>query len=305
MEENTEKAVVDAKGKKKAKKTIFVAGMPFKKKRYLQRIKEDFSIETTSKSTKIITKDCNYLYGVGAGRNFKELNLYMELKRNALKNIEKHDLQFPKKTYTDIDYYCFSDRLLDMELGEVYPKVVEFDVNKAYYTTAYRMRLIDKDFYEKCIGLPKSIRLRLIGSLATQKRRIDYVNGKPMSYTPPKRDDVLRDAWFNIVDYVDSCLKEVAEMCGDRFLFYWVDGIYLEGEGKDFKDILNVITQKYGLDFKEEGVEQMTMELDSMGNQFVGVYKTALKHSTKRKYKPFYIKKRRNYANTDRVTRGV
>ena len=186
-----------------------------------------------------------------------------------------------------------------MELGEVLSNVVEFDVNKAYYTTAYRMRLIDKEFYDKCMGLPKDTRLRLIGSLATQKRRIEYVKGRPTSYTPPRKDDILRYAWFNIVDYVDQCLKDVANMCGDKFLFYWVDGIYIEGKGSDYKVALDMVSKKYGLDFKEDGVEQITMELDEMGNRFVGVYKTSMKNSDKRKYKPFYIQKKRSNENTN------
>ena len=161
------------------------------------------------------------------------------------------------------------------------------------------MGIIDEGFYKKCLGLDKKTRLVLMGSIATKRRRTVYVGGKAVLYEPKTSDPVLRSAWFNIVDYVDKCLHEFATLCGDRFIFYWVDGIYLEGKPEEFKGVMETISAKYGLDFKEEPTDRIEIRLDEWGHKFAAIYKKELA-GEERPYKSFYLTKNGNKnENTD------
>lgn len=289
----TEKENKPKKEKKKAvQKVFFCKGSIEKRKRLLKFYKGDFVVTSTNRTTKIKTDGLSYVYGAGAGFNFKDLNLFRELKTHALTNIKERQLVFPEKEFNNVNNFKFSKQLIDFEAGLTLDNCVAFDINKAYYRTAFNIGLIDTAFYNRCINLPKRLRLALIGSIATKKMVTTYKGGKVVNFEIKTADKVLRHAWFNIVEYVDNCLKDLAQMCGDRFLFYWVDGIYLIGNEEDFSDIVAEISRKYDLEFKTEGVERIEIVNDSRGSKIANIYKTELIGKPV-EYKPFYLTKQK------------
>jgi hypothetical protein len=282
---------------KKKAKVFFCDGRPSKRISRLKKEKKSFEVSTTNRTTKIKETDCVYIYGAGSGLRFNQLGLFKELKKHVAEQIKDKQINVATKNYTDISYFKVSDRLVNMEAGEFIQNCLGFDVNMAYYKTAYNMGFIDRDFYEKCRYLDKDIRLKLIGSLATKKRMLVYKEGKAIDYSV-KYDYVLRNVWFNIVDYVNNCLTEFAEMCKERFLFYWVDGIYLEGSAADYNDVLDFISNKYKLEFKKEGIEKIVMQIDESDSKYIAVYKTDMigkvdENGKTKDNKPFYLKKER------------
>lgn len=120
---------------------------------------------------------------------------------------------------------AFSEQDL-IEVEDVY----EIDLNQAYYYAAYIMGFIDEDFFKKTLDLPKHIRLRLLGSIATVKH-IEESDGEEITYDTIENQK-MRDIWHNIVCHVDRVMTEMAEALGDRFIFYWVDGIYFTTFGE-------------------------------------------------------------------------
>lgn len=170
----------------------------------------------------------------------------------------------PKET----KYFFFSKAFNEVraDAGSIYKftNVFEADVSHAYYRAAYILGFISKDLYLKIVRTcSKHDRLRLLGSIATKKLWQDYKEGE-LTNGETIKDDLLRDAWFKICNYVDSALLELKDKLGDDFLFYWVDGIYfkydapkIKKDGKSelihrakFMREIQSVKFKYDLDFK-------------------------------------------------------
>ena len=57
-----------------------------------------------------------------------------------------------------------------------FPHILEMDMTKAYYKMARNLDYISEEIYQICLKVPKHIRLRLIGSIATHKVVEKYEN---------------------------------------------------------------------------------------------------------------------------------
>lgn len=226
--------------KAKAKKpTIYVniKGQRAKIRERIQKLnrrKESFSVSKTSRTTVIETETVKYYY-CESKFPVKLFPLMSELKRMIIANADKvADCKYSNNPF-DIQYYCFSNPLKDIqadagtihEIGECN----EVDITKAYYRSAFNLGFISEEFYNKCIKLKKSHRLRLMGSIATIKIIKHYEGGRMVGVPEIKKNELLREAWFKLSSYVDDAMLTMREFLKDAFLMYWVDGIYF----KDFQ----------------------------------------------------------------------
>lgn len=232
----------------------------------LQLKKETFSVTTTSKTEKIKTNNVNYLFAESHyfGKIF---GLLSQLKKMLNDNEEKI-LNAPfSGTSTEIKYYHFnSERNFNVDAGTVYdiPDVIEADISKAYYKTAFNLGFITEEFYLKCKNLDKQDRLVLIGSIATIKTIDYYVDGRKTTSEIIK-NDLHRMAWFKICSYVDNALIMLLErfnkISPDIFLFYWVDGIYFRNfeikKGYNWQTVFKEITAIFPFEWKYQYMKRL------------------------------------------------
>ena len=108
--------------------------------------------------------------------------------------------------------------------------VWEVDLTKAYYYSAYHLGYISESFFKKTLKIPKPIRLRLLGSIASIKN-IETYDGDEIIYERIS-DPLFRSVWHNITCRVDMVMSDIASALEDHFLFYWVDGIYFTTFGE-------------------------------------------------------------------------
>jgi len=120
--------------------------------------------------------------------------------------------------------------------------------------------------YKTYIGLPKHVRLRFLGSIATKKRKYTYENGLLVGEPEMLQDVLLRKVWFHICKVTDDCLSELMQLVGDDFLMYYVDGIYLR-EGRH-KKMINRVSKKYSVDFTKERVRSIMRTWDEDAKAF-------------------------------------
>lgn len=208
--------------------------------------------------------------------SYKEMNLFAEIRKEVRFNIEQKNLKLPDYTAKDIGYYLYSNAMHEAQkTGRVeFDDVMEFDIVKAYYTAAYNLGYISREFFLACIELPKTTRLRLIGSIATLKTIFVYKEGKLSGDPIQKYDPDLRKAWFHICKYVDECMRQLRRLLGEDFLFYWVDGLYCKSTDK-IDDYLLWVRLKYNLDFEYKPVDRVVVEKDdAKKSMMVNVYKT-------------------------------
>ncbi|GAF81597.1 unnamed protein product [marine sediment metagenome] len=219
----------------------------------LKAEKKDFQVSRTTKSATVSFDDFKYMFADSHFSN-KHLNLFQQIKKEVHNNIKNFEIIPPEIQRSK---YFGIQEFEQIGSGEFlkYSDCLEFDINKAYYKALYHFKYISKEFYDKCVELPKNIRLALVGTLATQKTVFFYESGELKSYEL-KKDDTLRKVFFQLVEYVDRALDYFSKLAGDNFLFYWVDGIYLKNydRAEYHKDL---ISYEFDLDFSTEKIKEV------------------------------------------------
>tara|TARA_R110000824_G_scaffold356706_2_gene543946 strand:- start:955 stop:1842 length:888 start_codon:yes stop_codon:yes gene_type:complete len=200
---------------------------------YLNKCNHTFVLSTTTNSSIIVYSD-NYqkykvIFSEGVYMSKKEMILQRQLKKEIEKNTKDQEIKYSGKK---IHFFEFDSSLKYMvETSGDYieiENVLEMDITKAYYQMAYNLGYISYKFLiKKIVPLPKHIRLRLLGSIATKRVIEKWENGKVVEMKIVE-DLRMRDIWFDICFHVGKVMKECSEAIQDYFIFYWVDGIYFQ-----------------------------------------------------------------------------
>jgi len=209
---------------------------------------KDFTYTATNNTVIIREGNCRYIYSDSEQYNLKTLHLFTRIRKEVLRNIEDKKLDVPYARSSDVDYYAYSKQLYRVKTEAAFDDIWELDINMAYYNAAHALGYISKEFYDECKNLDKSMRLRLIGSIAIMKTKFIYKSGV-LDDVQQVTNPVLRSAWFHICKYVADAMRDMAKILGNDFMFYWVDGIVFRG--KHHHGVIHDFAfLKYGFDFK-------------------------------------------------------
>lgn len=237
---------------------------------YLHHCNIDFVVKTTSSSTIIEYSDkygkCKRIFCDGLFMSIKEMILQKKLKKHIKNRNNEKDINYKNQR---ISYNRF-DRSLNYLLetsGDYleFPNILEMDMTKAYYKMARNLDYISEEIYQICLKVPKHIRLRLIGSIATHKIIEKYEN-KKLKNIQITEDEELREIWFHICYEVGKVMEECAEAIQDYFIFYWVDGIYFQRDKRfstkndPSQQIIQNIFQKSNLDFSVNELNKISLQ---------------------------------------------
>jgi len=237
---------------------------------YLKVMQYDFEVRTTTNSTIIKFQDIysskKMIFNSGGYMSHKEMRLQREIKKEVEENTKG---QIIKYNGQKIAYNQFSDTIEYMiETTGEYIKlenIYEMDITKAYYKIALNLGYISQAFYDKCLNLPKDIRLRLIGSIATKKVIEIYKKGEQVSIKVVQNER-LRQIWFHICYEVGKIMSECSESIHDYFVFYWVDGIYFQKrvgmniESDPSRQIIQNIFENNNLEFTITKLDYITLQ---------------------------------------------
>mgnify|MGYP003131979312 CR=1 FL=1 len=238
---------------------------------YLNDCNYSFVLSTTTNSSIIVYSDPYDKYKVifsdGVYMSKKEMILQKKLKKEIEKNTKGIEITFSQEKKIHFFEFDSSLRYMVETSGECIdiPNVLEMDITKAYYQMAYNLGYLSKKFFEITLKLPKHIRLRLLGSIATKRVVEKYKNGKVVEMKIIE-DHRMRDIWFHICYNVGKVMKECSENIQDFFIFYWVDGIYFQKHPKfapqydPTKQIIQNIFQKNKLKFSINELEKISLQ---------------------------------------------
>lgn len=213
-------------------------------------------------------------------RSLKELGLMTKVKFEVKRNLQV--LSGKKYDANNVQYFDYSGVQFDaLEVGEIveYKNTIEIDISAAYYYAALNLKLLSPETIEKCLLLQKSKRLAILGAIAAKKIVTEYVEGviKQQVVNEVFVDSIcvtnneLRSAWFAICKNVDDCMKCCKDIAGKNFLFYYVDGIYINNNSKTVTAIENQIL-KTGFRFKKTPVEKFEV-IRTDKNYLLNIYK--------------------------------
>ena len=263
---------------KSSKITIKCAGSPADTIAMLKDLKIDHVIARTSNSITIEYNNEKYLFSDNP-ISMREIILQRQLKKEVLsrsENLPKNTISLMNKIKPTI-YFRFHKSMYEINNhGEYYEydNAYEVDITKAYYKTAFNLGFISEKFYDKCLNLRKSWRLRLLGSIATKKHIEYYKNGELVDVKVIE-NEFLSKVWRVITAEVDECMNYCCNTIYDDFLMYWVDGIYFQEKTNHDslnKRIVESIMYNYGYDCSVEKKDKI-VAVNIHDNVRVYVYK--------------------------------
>lgn len=265
---------------------VRVHGTPHNHIQWLRRKKIPYVLKYTN-STAVLTTEHEKMVFADERVLNKEYALRAKIKADIKQNVGVIERNPYKPRY-----YMWSQHFAEMRIGEGEvvraSDVWEIDLTKAYYYAANRLGYLSDEFFEKTMKVPKRIRLRLLGSIATI-RNVEEFDGKEVVHSQSS-DELMRLVWHNIVCHVDEVMSEIAHALHDHFLFYWVDGIYFTTFGK--VDMCSSIVEGIA---HAHGFEVHKKRLDKIEIRNENGYLHAVIHEGEN-HKIFAVPNRMNYA---------
>jgi hypothetical protein len=157
----------------------------------------------------------------------KELNFVKSVKQRIMREkiYEEIPNTLPKDYRDKILYFKYNPK----NMVEAYSEdVFEVDINQAYWDTAFKMGLLDQKLYDKGFTVAKKSRLAALGSLA-KKTDIYEHDGNKMRYAGTEVTKETEYLWFMVCHELAKVMDKAAKAVGNKFIFYWVDGIFVVG----------------------------------------------------------------------------
>jgi hypothetical protein len=143
----------------------------------------------------------------------------------------------------------------DFSDGEVISDLVEIDIDKAYWETAYLLGVVDRRIYKQGLAVDKKVRLAALGSLAKITERWVF-DGKEMKKAKNERSYATENIWFAICRRVADAMQECVKIAADDFVFYWVDGIYIRNKPNVLGEVMQCLN-KWGYQSKSKNVRDV------------------------------------------------
>lgn len=212
----------------------------------------EFSVEKTGYSSKIIFPDRNIF--ISQSRNTRALfHIASKIKSEIDKAPEVDLIKREDVSYHDLNSKIQGENLL---IGDCY----NVDISSAYVTALYINSIISKDLFDEVLNLEKIDRLKSLGMIATRKTFYEFGEGRLLDYRldDSEKTERRRKYFFLACKIVGDLMAEIARACGDKFLFYWVDGVYLRNSKSKAK--AEKIIQKAGFDFKSKKLYSFEIE---------------------------------------------
>jgi hypothetical protein len=142
-----------------------------------------------------------------------------------------------------------------------YKKILNLDISSAYPYCLWINKLITQDTFNYLMAMPKTERLPAIGMIAKKSVWITYTAGKADSWE--LKEGFYANIFFYVIQQITDLMAWAAEIAGDSFLFYWVDGIFLKPTiPKKKLDEITRIFSEQGYYFKYEKVENCNIVRD-------------------------------------------
>lgn len=112
-------------------------------------------------------------------------------------------------------------------------KIYNIDLKSAYATILRNDKLITNATFNYISKLPKPDRLAAVGMLASHKYNFNYTKNKINNFSEEINE--METYFYYCVHRTFEVMKELKRICGDSYLFCWVDSIYFTDYSKSKK----------------------------------------------------------------------
>lgn len=172
-----------------------------------------------------------------------ELRFIKEVRRHIIKSEVYLEPRFQNNQVFSEDVHYV--RVARVPIGETFKNVCEVDIDQAYWETAFQLGIVPEKLYAKgCKGnISKKCRLTALGSLARKKYKYTYKGDKLIDQVVD-REPLLENLWFTICKRVSDVMHEVINTLDKDFIFYWVDGIYMNHTPENVAKTMNIFIER-------------------------------------------------------------
>jgi len=184
----------------------------------------------------------------------RDLNFIKSIKSHILKSEIHLSKPFEKQYFANDVHYI---RVAKVPLGLVFENAYEIDLDEAYWKTAHLLGIITDELYVRGQkgNISKQVRLTALGSLAKKVYYYQF-KGKSLRNIKSESEPLLENIWFTICKRVADVMNECIKVLGEEFIFYWVDGIYVQGKDENLHTCLKIFSD-YGYNIKYKKIKQI------------------------------------------------
>tara|TARA_Y100000114_G_scaffold151716_1_gene168878 strand:+ start:3869 stop:4771 length:903 start_codon:yes stop_codon:yes gene_type:complete len=224
------------------------------KAKFLADNEKEYTIKVINGNYELISNLFNHKTISKTNYSTPELRFIKSVKSYIIKNEIYLHPSFEKQYFAEDVHYI---KVSKIPVGKTYKNIYEVDIDEAYWKTAHLLSIINDDIYKKGQkgNISKQARLTALGSLA-KKVYLYQFKGDKLQKVNTETDPLLQNLWFTICKRVSDVMNECIKTLGKDFIFYWVDGIYMDG---DIKNVAKVekIFMKYGYNVKMKKIKQI------------------------------------------------
>jgi hypothetical protein len=175
--------------------------------------KNNFDLYTSNYAMKIILEDGQIINFTKHEQSRATFAAFSKLKSNL------QDKPKPNLQPGDVSYF-----LHDFKEPVYVETVCNIDLKSAYANILLLDEMITKDTHKYLSKLVKKDRLSAVGMLASKKQVIEFKRGKPVEEREERSE--FAPFFFYAVKRTFEIMSELKKICGNSYLFTWVDGIY-------------------------------------------------------------------------------
>jgi hypothetical protein len=148
---------------------------------------------------------------------------------------------YPKKTPHQLGtkYMRFEPRYF----GKKGIGLVEIDVDKAYWATMLKLRIISQELYERGLLVSKIGRLAAAGTLGRTIRKRIYNGWKYTKTTVHEKSKDTRHLWDLTGFKVDELMQKCMKAQRSEFMFYWTDAMFIPATVANLKRVKRTIEE--------------------------------------------------------------
>ena len=182
-----------------------------------------FKLISTLLTKTIITDTENLYYVSKSNLKMRELALIKSVKDYVI----KHNI----KTHAERKKIQYIDRAI-LKNGVYENDLYEIDLKAAYWNLAYKNKFISKEIFERGNNtklISKKARLIALGNLAKRSYIMEY-DGFGFGKSEIETSEGTENIFFKVSQQTDAIMTRLKLLCGNDYLFYWVDAIFLKGE---------------------------------------------------------------------------
>lgn len=183
----------------------------------LIKSKTNFELYASNYTMKVVLPEENtkFIRSKQSNRVFAAFRkLEADIKNVHIKEMKLEDVRYFQH---DFKQAVYADRVCNIDLKSCYSNIL------------FREKVITEATHKYLSNLPKAERLAAVGMLASRKEIFTFKNGTVQAVREERSENSR--FFFFAVQKTFEMMNELKKICGNSYLFTWVDGIYFLPDG--------------------------------------------------------------------------